>query len=726
MDAGTLTFYVNGAVQPHLIRNLQGKMLFPAVQFHADSWQAVELTSIVTVVESRELQVGGTHMLALRLISEMVKGGAKFELSREVSSAFLRAFVSGGMLGSVLEIFGSAGKEYRAVAAECALSFVQPAVARAVLSASHTSIGTAEASAASGAATGAGGGGGHGDSGGGGASVFGAADSVHDSDALEMGSVHELVVAKCHVLQAISLALELAKVAGKNLDALKTALMREGDLLSIVVSRVQRIEDFWSVSLVKREGKLGLPAEAESKSAQSATLLQLSRSLMKAVCTLVSLMDDAALMRVSFADIGIAVTSVTVRNLVWICSNDVLRAAVDLNVMEPERRFDRLSPTMVDRSRYFAVRMLQSATAPPVEPLPSARAEGVVENASPAYICAQLCIATMPEGLQRLVWSEALDLTCKHVKACMPRENRTAPRRGHRTFGRRFDLSDYDVDGFDVHERPGHGTDGGCGGGGGVSSGGVAGVSMRTLKRPTSRGDVMVAMTTGVSLVTLSQLVASLLLQVFSPAALLQALRSFVSSTSGSVVSSRRHEAGFGLNDIGSGIGSGADTSRAGGDTSQVCASTQCGSRASVVLHHNAQELSTSVACASYIIDDSAEPDSLAIALPGLLSVAAAIDDLMIRATTPGLTAASMVALSESQSDPVVGPWCRQLVENDALALCLQLFTAIDEEQSRLVAALKDKESDTGAVMGRGKDGGGGECNVGDCASDVALTEACG
>jgi hypothetical protein len=65
------------------------------------------------------------------------------------------------------------------------------------------------------------------------------------------------------------------------------------------------------------------------------------------------------------------------------------------------------------------------------------------------------------------------------------------------------------------------------------------------------------------------------------------------------------------------------------------------------------------------------------------------------------MKAASMVALSESQSDPVVGPWCRQLVENDALALCLQLFTAIDEEQSRLVAALKDSERRTARTAHR-------------------------
>jgi hypothetical protein len=723
MDAGTLTYYVNGAVQPHPMKNLQGKVLYPAVQFHSESSRvsSVELTSVVVESTGKELQVGGTHFFALRLISEMVKGGAKTGLSREVLSAFLRVFVSGGMLGSVLEIFESAGKEYRAAAAECALSFVQPAVARAVLCASLASIGTAEASAQVATAAAASGGGDRDVTA---ASVSGAADGVHESDALEMCSVHELVVAKCHVLHSISLALELGEAAGKNLDALKAVLGREGGLLSIVVSRVHRIEDFWSVSLVNCEGKPRLPAEAESSSTKSATLLQLSRSLMKAVCTLVSLMDDAALMSVSFADMGIAVSSLAVRNLVWICSNDVLVDAVDPKFIVPtskrdaESRFtvmswrldEQLDLAMVDRSRYFAARMLHAAVAPALftsSMSALSSAGGVVEDSSASWVHAQVYIATMPEGLQRLVWSKALDLTCQHLKSrVVAKPTRPEPRRGHRKFGRRSELIDNDV---------GHGNGTlreAAGGGVGVARG-VGGSGVASLKSPTAkdaalapRGGVKAAMATGVSLVTLSQLVASLLLQVFSPAALLQALRSFVSSTSGSVVSSRRHEAGFGLRD--SGTGGGAGTSRAGGNASQGRASAAT----SAVLHHNAQGLTPPVTCASYVIDDSAEPDSLAIALPGLLSVVAAIDDLVIRTTTPGLTVKSMVALSESKSDPVVGPWCRQLVESDALALCLQWFITINQEQSRLVGALKDKGNDgrdTEAVQERSKDGGGGE-----------------
>lgn len=80
---------------------------------------------------------------------------------------------------------------------------------------------------------------------------------------------------------------------------------------------------------------------------------------MRAVCFLVSSMDTSNLSATSFASEGLVVHEQCIKNLVWLCANDVLitdiRSKVDVA--------DPLRFTPVDFVRYYCARMLQTATA---------------------------------------------------------------------------------------------------------------------------------------------------------------------------------------------------------------------------------------------------------------------------------------------------------------------------------------------------------------------------
>jgi hypothetical protein len=84
-----------------------------------------------------------------------------------------------------------------------------------------------------------------------------------------------------------------------------------------------------------------------------------SEAFMRAVCFLVSARDARSLSTSTFSSEGLVVSKQCITNLVWLCANDVLvtdvRSKVDLS--------DPLKFTPVDTVRYFAARMLQSATA---------------------------------------------------------------------------------------------------------------------------------------------------------------------------------------------------------------------------------------------------------------------------------------------------------------------------------------------------------------------------
>ena len=76
----------------------------------------------------------------------------------------------------------------------------------------------------------------------------------------------------------------------------------------------------------------------------------------------------SATCRMSFTDLSISPASLqrAVYNLVWLCSNDVLKVNLDAPFVVYDTE-DRLRPTMVDTVRYFAAKMLQTGTASPAD-----------------------------------------------------------------------------------------------------------------------------------------------------------------------------------------------------------------------------------------------------------------------------------------------------------------------------------------------------------------------
>ncbi len=150
----------------------------------------------------------------------------------------------------------------------------------------------------------------------------------------------------------------------------------------------------WAVVTTKsRDGSVSLGRDVESSSFKSATPTQHARSLMKAICTLVGMLDVGAVSRYvatlgmcpwtcacgmscmrirSFrgfspilARVRLSVHDLcvggplehVVRVLVWVAANDVLHKEVDLLFAKLDLE-DRLKTTMLDAARFFAARVL--------------------------------------------------------------------------------------------------------------------------------------------------------------------------------------------------------------------------------------------------------------------------------------------------------------------------------------------------------------------------------
>lgn len=87
MDEGTLTWYVNGKEQPYKATGLQGKEIYPAVQFYNAQNQVVELME--AYVETELPVPSPLPVFALRLLAEVSKPDSRGLISAANSQKFI-------------------------------------------------------------------------------------------------------------------------------------------------------------------------------------------------------------------------------------------------------------------------------------------------------------------------------------------------------------------------------------------------------------------------------------------------------------------------------------------------------------------------------------------------------------------------------------------------------------------------------------------------------------